>query len=95
MRWIILSFAALCRAQQGAFLARAIDAIPPGKALDVAMGQGRNSLFLARKGWDVTGYDVSKVGPSTAEASAVAARLTIHTVLKGHNDFDFSAARLP
>jgi len=25
----------------------------PGKALDVGMGQGRNSIFLAQQGWNV------------------------------------------
>ena len=28
---------------------------PPGDALDVGMGQGRNAIFLAKKGWQVTG----------------------------------------
>src|SRR4051812_43645854 len=55
-------------AEPSAFLARAVDGVAPGKALDVAMGQGRNSLFLARKGWQVTGYDVSSVGLSQAQA---------------------------
>ena len=32
--------------------------LKPGTALDVGMGQGRNALFLARQGWDVTGFDV-------------------------------------
>ena len=29
----------------------------PGKALDVGMGEGRNALYLAKLGWDVTGFD--------------------------------------
>lgn len=32
--------------------------LPPGKALDLGCGQGRNSIFLSRKGWDVTGVDL-------------------------------------
>ena len=42
-------------AEPCAFLARAVENVAPGKALDVAMGQGCNSLLLARKGWQVTG----------------------------------------
>ena len=81
--------ATLFNPEPSAFLARAVEGIAPGKALDVAMGQGRNSLFLARKGWDVTGYDVSSVGLAAAEASAAKAGLKIHTMLKSHAEFDF------
>src|SRR5262249_48015058 len=35
-------------------LVEAVNNRKPGRALDVAMGQGRNSLYLARLGWDVT-----------------------------------------
>ena len=31
---------------------------PTGRALDVAMGQGRNALYLAAQGWQVTGVDI-------------------------------------
>jgi methylase of polypeptide subunit release factors len=34
----------------------------PGQALDVGMGQGRNSIYLAKQGWDVTGFDASSEG---------------------------------
>ena len=34
------------------------------------MGQGRNSVFLARKGWNVTGFDVSDEGLAIACANA-------------------------
>lgn len=35
--------------------------IPPGPALDTGCGDGRNSLFLARCGFEVTGIDLSEV----------------------------------
>jgi 2-polyprenyl-3-methyl-5-hydroxy-6-metoxy-1,4-benzoquinol methylase len=75
--------------EPSAFLTRAVEGLTPGKALDVAMGQGRNSLFLARKGWQVTGYDVSSVGLAAAQRSAEKAGLKIETALKSHTDFDF------
>jgi SAM-dependent methyltransferase len=80
-------------AEPSAFLARAVENATPGKALEVAMGQGRNSLFLARKGWQVTGYDVSSVGLSIAQASAAKAGLKIETVQKSHADFEFGTDR--
>src|SRR5262249_31981690 len=42
-----------------AFMVRTISGRKPGRALDVAMGQGRNALWLASQGWAVTGFDIS------------------------------------
>ncbi|MBU0732640.1 MAG: hypothetical protein KKG10_00635, partial [Proteobacteria bacterium] len=33
--------------------------LPKGKALDVAMGNGRNAVYLARMGYEVEGVDIS------------------------------------
>ena len=35
--------------------------LPPGSALDVAAGPGRNALYLAERGWRVTAVDGSRV----------------------------------
>jgi 2-polyprenyl-3-methyl-5-hydroxy-6-metoxy-1,4-benzoquinol methylase len=72
-----------------AFLARTINGLKPGRALDVAMGQGRNSVFLAKQGWDVTGYDIADTGLEAARAAAEKSGLRIHTVHATHDDFDF------
>jgi len=79
--------------QPSAFLARVVDGLAPGAALDVAMGQGRNSLFLARKGWRVTGYDISPVGLAQATKSAAKEGLTLNTQLTSHDAFDFGKNR--
>jgi 2-polyprenyl-3-methyl-5-hydroxy-6-metoxy-1,4-benzoquinol methylase len=34
------------------------------------MGEGRNSIFLAGRGWNVTGFDVSDVAVMNARAKA-------------------------
>jgi len=44
--------------------------LAPGRALDLGCGTGRNSLWLARHGWRVTGVDASSVGLSMALQSA-------------------------
>lgn len=41
------------------FLVENIGLLPVGKALDIAMGNGRNAIYLATKGFDVEGVDVS------------------------------------
>ena len=38
-------------------LARTAAQLPPGRALDLACGTGRNALWLARQGWSVTAVD--------------------------------------
>ena len=35
--------------------------LPPGRALDLAAGEGRNAIWLARRGWQVTAVDFSQV----------------------------------
>ncbi|MBF0207188.1 MAG: methyltransferase domain-containing protein [Oligoflexia bacterium] len=44
------------------FLRENVHYLPPSaKVLDVGMGEGRNAVFLAQKGLDVTGIDISSV----------------------------------
>jgi tellurite methyltransferase len=47
-----------------------LDDRPPGRALDLACGTGRNSLYLAEKGYDVTAIDISPRAIKLAENSA-------------------------
>src|SRR4051794_14283844 len=44
------------------FVAAELADLPPGRALDLAAGEGRNALWLADRGWDVTAVDFSLVG---------------------------------
>jgi 2-polyprenyl-3-methyl-5-hydroxy-6-metoxy-1,4-benzoquinol methylase len=76
-----------------AFLVRTVRGLKPGKALDVAMGQGRNSIFLAELGWDVTGYDLSDKGLAIARAEAEKAGVRVNAVLATHKGFDFGRER--
>ncbi|HEX5419367.1 MAG TPA: methyltransferase domain-containing protein [Gammaproteobacteria bacterium] len=54
--------------------------LPPGRALDLACGAGRNSLFLARAGRPVDAVDVSQAGLELAQASAAAQGLDVRFV---------------
>lgn len=62
-------------------------------ALDIGSGGGRNSLFLARSGYDVTAVDLSEVGLTLTAQQAEAARLPVHTVREDINRFDFGENR--
>lgn len=42
----------------------------PGTAVDLATGEGRNAVWLARKGWRVTAVDFSRVGLDKARRLA-------------------------
>lgn len=44
--------------------------LPPGRALDLACGEGRNAIWLARRGWQVTAVDISSVALAKGAAQA-------------------------
>src|SRR5437879_13374674 len=48
-----------------------------GRALDLAMGGGRNAVFLAANGWHVTGVDSSRIALENAAALAEAPGLAV------------------
>jgi len=48
------------------FVAAELAALPPGRAIDLATGEGRNAIWLAERGWQVTGVDFSAVGLARA-----------------------------
>lgn len=74
-------------------LMAAIDGRAPGRALDVGMGQGRNAVALARKGWDVTGIDMSAEGLAVSKANAALAGVTITAVHSSDKAFDYGRDR--
>ena len=50
-----------------------IGTLPPGRALDLGAGDGRNAVWLAGRGWDVTAVDFSQVAIDRGMARAAAA----------------------
>ncbi|MBA3266511.1 MAG: class I SAM-dependent methyltransferase [Nocardioidaceae bacterium] len=50
------------------FVRRLCERLPIGHALDLACGEGRNALWLARLGWRVIGVDYSAVAIERAKA---------------------------
>ena len=59
--------------QPNAQLVDRVTAMAPGRALEVGAGEGADAIWLARRGWEVTAFDVSQVALDKAAAHAVAA----------------------
>jgi SAM-dependent methyltransferase len=63
------------------FVAEALaDRVPVGRALDLACGEGRNAIWLARRGWQVTAVDLSDVAIERARKLAAAEKLEVDWV---------------
>ena len=62
-----------------AFLQEHVALLPKGTALDIAMGEGRNGVFLATKGYEVTGVDISEKGLEKARRLAADHGVAIST----------------
>jgi len=57
-------------AEPNQFLVREVGDLSPGRAVDLACGEGRNAIWLAERGWDTTGVDFSSVGLEKARQFA-------------------------
>jgi SAM-dependent methyltransferase len=78
------------------FVAAELAALPPGRALDVACGEGRNAVWLAERGWRVTAVDFSRValekGQAVQRRHPRAAELSVQWVLADALTFDAEQA---
>ncbi|MCM2279332.1 MAG: methyltransferase domain-containing protein [Oligoflexia bacterium] len=66
--------------EPAAFLSENIQLLRVGKALDIAMGEGRNAVYLAKKGFSVEGVDISEVALQKARRLARENRVSIATI---------------
>ena len=76
-----------------AFLVQMVQGRPAGAALDVGMGQGRNAIYLAQKGWTVTGFDPAGRAVALAQETAKKAGVTITTFTQGDDEFEWGENR--
>ena len=75
------------------FLVEMVKDRKPGRALDVGMGQGRNTLWLAQQGWDTTGYDPAERAVALARDNAAKAGVKLNTVIATDSQFDMGIAK--
>jgi tellurite methyltransferase len=64
-----------------------------GRALDVAAGEGRNAVFLARQGLEVDAVDISEVGLAKARQLADEAGVNINTIVADLSDYAIAGDR--
>jgi len=68
-------------AQPNRFVVEELQGLPPGRALDLGSGEGRNAVWLAERGWQVTAVDFSPVALDKARRLAQARGVTVDWVL--------------
>ena len=56
-------------------LASALGPLTPGRSLDLGCGEGADVIWLAERGWDALGLDLSPTAVERARAAAIALRL--------------------
>jgi SAM-dependent methyltransferase len=67
-------------AEPNRFVEAEVGDLTPGRALDLAAGEGRNAIWLAERGWRVTAVDFSKVACEKATALATARGVQVEVV---------------
>lgn len=75
--------------QPSQFLIDNITLLPRGRALDIAMGSGRNAIYLARMGFRVEGVDVSREVVEEALAHAREEGVSIQTRVEDLNKIPY------
>jgi len=78
----------LWRADPNRFLVSEVAGLAPGRALDVACGEGRNAVWLATQGWTVTGVDFSAIALDKARRLAADRGVTVEWVHADLRDWD-------
>lgn len=76
-----------------AFLVAVTKGLKPGRSLDVGMGQGRNTIYLAQQGWESVGFDPAERAVEAARAQAEKLGVKITTQVARAEDFDWGEAR--
>ncbi|MHC5795415.1 class I SAM-dependent methyltransferase [Lacisediminihabitans sp. FW035] len=69
--------AAVWSIEPNAWIAQVTGTLAPGTAVDLAAGEGRNALWLASRGWNVTAVDFSGTGLAIGRQRAAEAALDL------------------
>jgi SAM-dependent methyltransferase len=75
-------------AEPNRFLAAQAAGLTPGRALDVGAGEGRNAVWLAEQGWEVTAVDFAEVGLAKGEELAARRGVRVEWVQADLRDYE-------
>jgi len=75
--------------EPNAFLVAMTKGLKPGRSLDVGMGQGRNTIYLAQQGWESNGFDPADRAVAAAQAQAQKLGVKIITTVARAESFDW------
>ena len=94
-RWnkILTSAKPMFNTAPNAFLVEMIKGVKPGRSLDVGMGQGRNTVYLAQQGWDSVGFDPADRAVAAAQDQAKTLGVKITTHIARAENFDWGEAQ--
>ncbi|TDQ18509.1 methyltransferase family protein [Algoriphagus boseongensis] len=70
------------------FLKEKLEGLTPGMALFPAEGEGRNAVFAAQKGWDVTAFDFSESAKVKAQKLASERGVEINYQVASFEEFE-------
>jgi SAM-dependent methyltransferase len=79
--------------EPNAFLVTMTKGLKPGRSLDVGMGQGRNTIYLAQQGWDSVGFDPADRAVAAAKEQAQKLGVTITTQVARSQEFEWGEAK--
>ena len=71
------------------FLRQEFPVLPKGRVLSIAEGEGRNAVFLAKQGYEVTAVDSSAVGLEKAKKLASESGVSIEVINTDLLNFNF------
>src|SRR5882672_2617084 len=72
-----------------ALLVETAERLPPGKALDLACGSGRNAIWLAERGWNVTAVDGSPAAIEILRNRASERGIAVNTKVANLEKFEY------
>ncbi len=75
------------------FLRHHVEVLPPGQIMCLAEGQGRNAVFLAGRGYEVSSVDLSAAGVDKTLALAEARGVTVNATVADLADVDLGTNR--
>lgn len=76
----------LWSAEPNVFVADRLTGLEPGVGLDLASGEGRNAIWLAERGWDMTAVDFSAVAAERGREHSDSIEVVVADVLTWEPD---------